>query len=189
MKRLATLFTALTLTLAACTAVPSGIDPAYQVTDSALLGDWVSKNGTKVEIEHAGGKAFEVEVSDARSKATYRGHLLEISGKRFAEVSVHQPDGNTNGTPSGKNDAPVYYYAMVEISGDTMTHHPLRAEWLDQQSKNLPGAIYKSTSQEQPGSGGLIVQDRTAMLELLKKAASDPTAFSPAETLNRTKGK
>ncbi|MCG3123321.1 MAG: hypothetical protein GIKADHBN_01733 [Phycisphaerales bacterium] len=166
--------------LTGCAAnVPSGIDPAYHAVDTAMLGEWNGPNNTTVEIEHLGGSAFELEVSDAKDEATYRGHLLDISGKKFAEVSVFQPDQKT--------EVPVYLYAMVEVSGDTMVHKPIKAEWLAEQSRNLPSAIYRSTADEQPGSGGVVVRDRAAMLELLRKASTDPSAFGATETLTRKK--
>jgi hypothetical protein len=159
--------------------VASGIDPSYQVVEATMLGTWTAANGTKVEIESAGGRAFAVEVEDKTSEAEYRGHLLEIGGKRFAEVSLYQPDR--------KDAVPVYHYAMVEIAGDVMIHRPLRAEWMAEASRSMPGSIFHSTATEQPGSGGVVVRDRSAMLEMLRKAASDPAALGAAEELKRAR--
>ncbi|MCC6426215.1 MAG: hypothetical protein IT435_05290 [Phycisphaerales bacterium] len=179
MKRVA-MFACLMMGLAAgCSSVPSGIDPSYHTRDSRLLGDWTATRGAQVEVSYAGGDAFRLEVEDSTSEATYRGHLLDIAGKKIAEVSVYQPD---------RSDAvPVYHYAMVEINGDTMTHRPLKAEWLAEASKSSPGAVYKSTAEAQPGSGGLVVRDGAAMLEVLRKAAGDEGAWGAAETLTRKK--
>lgn len=167
------------MAIGGCQSVPSGIDPAYQVVDTTMLGDWKAANGTDVEIEEIGARGFEIEFDDGKSEAKYRGHLLEIGGKRFVEISLFQADD--------RSQVPVYHYALVEeIAADTLTHRPLRPEWLAEAGKNLQGAIYRSMAEEQPGSGGLVVRDRAAMVELLQKAAGDPNAFGPAETLKRS---
>lgn len=173
----AALAASLLISMPACTTVPSGIDPAYHTTDTSFLGTWSSPRGTTVTIDHLGGAAFDMIVSDGTESASYHGHLLEVGGAKFAEVSVFQP-GDTR-------EIPVYIYAMVDVNGNTMLHKPIRSEWMAQESRTLPDAIYHSTSQEQPGSGGVVVRDRSAMLTLLRKAASDPSAFGPAETLTR----
>lgn len=173
----AAVIASLLLAVSACTTVPSGIDPAYQTPDTSFLGTWTSQRGTTVKIDHLGGAAFDMVVSDGAESASYRGHLLEVGGAQFAEISVFQP--------GEKNEIPVYIYAMVDVNESTMIHKPIRPEWMAQESRTLPGAIYHSTSQEQPGSGGVVVRDRSAMLTLLRKAAADPSAFGPAETLTR----
>lgn len=174
---IATVIVSLLAVIPACTTVPSGIDPSYHTLDTSFLGTWTSQRGTTVTIDHLGGAAFDMIVSDGTEAASYRGHLLEVGGAKFAEVSVFQP--------GDKNEIPVYIYAMVDVNGNTMIHKPIRPEWMAQESRTLPDAIYHSTSQEQPGSGGVVVRDRSAMLTLLRKAAADPSAFGPAETLTR----
>lgn len=184
MKKIVTMLLAAALLTGCAAQIPSGIDPAFHASGAAdlgMLGHWKSARGTEVVITHMGGAAFEMDVTDGSTSAVYRGHLLAVGGARFAEVSVFQPEGS--------REIPVYVYALVELSGDSMVHKPLRAEWLAQESSRLPGAIYHSTAQEQPGSGGVVVRDRGAMLELLRKAASDPAAFGPGETLQRVHAK
>lgn len=170
---------AITLLAGCQSGPPGGIDPAYQIVDRSMEGNWTTANGTKVEIEALGNRAFEAEFDDGKTEATYQGHLLSINGKKFIEISLFQPDR--------RSEIPVYHYALVEEIGETITHRPLRPEWLAEASKSMPDAIYRSTAQEQPGSGGLVVRDNAAMLEVLKKAASDPGAFGPAEKLARVK--
>lgn len=158
---------------------PAGVDSAYQVMDFGMLGDWRTDQGVDVGVAGLGRRGFEARIRSGEDSATYRGHLLEVAGMRFIEVSVHQP--------SGDQSVPVYHYAAVLRSGDEMTHRPIRAEWLASASAGMPDAIYRSTAGTSPGSGGVVVKDRGAMLELLRRAASDPSAFGPDERLTRVK--
>lgn len=165
---------------AGCASVPSGVDPSYQVVDSSMLGSWTSPAGTSIQIDRVGTQAFEIELHDGTSDAKYRGHLLSIDGKRFVEVSLFQPEKSS--------EVPVYHYAMVdEIGPDALTHRPIKAQWLAEASRNIAGAIYQSTAQEQPDTGGVVVRNRGAMLQILRKASNDPSAFGPPETLKRKK--
>ncbi|MBL8963150.1 MAG: hypothetical protein KF787_11495 [Phycisphaeraceae bacterium] len=166
--------------LAGCRgAPPAGVDPAYQVADLGMLGDWRTDEGVEIGVDSLGRAGFIVKIRSADDSATYRGHLLEVAGMRFIEVSVHQPDRD--------GSVPVYHYAAVERIGDVMTHRPIRADWLASASAGMPEAIYRSTAESSPGSGGVVVRERQAMLELLRKAASDPAALGPAERLVRVK--
>src|SRR5262249_11910301 len=104
--------------------------------------------------------------------------LLDIAGKRFVEIAVHQPD---------KKSVPVYMYGRLDIKGDNLTYSRMRNEWLERAVKGMPGAAYKSTADVQPNTGGVVVKDVTQMHELLEKAAADPNAFGEPEQGRRVK--
>lgn len=172
------------LFLAACACPRGGVDSSSRTTDSAYLGDWKSAAGTDVKIESGRGGSFVITVADPKERQAFRGHLLAIDGKHVAEISVYDP-GAEKSPP--KDAVPVFHYALVGVSGDTMTHAPLRPEWLKGAVQGKSGAVYGSTSQIVGGSGSVVVKDAAMMKELLTRAVHDAGAFGPTDTLTRVR--
>jgi major membrane immunogen (membrane-anchored lipoprotein) len=152
-------------------------DVSNVVTDPSFEGTWRGTSRTAA-VKHA-GDGYSVTITDNSGSQTYDVNLLDINGKRFVEILVHDPKGS--------KEVPVYLYGRLDIKGDTATYRRLRNEWLEAAAKTMEGVTYKSTSDVQPGTGGVVVRDAAHMHELLSKAAQDPAAFGEPEVAHRIK--
>lgn len=168
--------------IAGCaSAPPVGLPAGTHVQDAGYAGRWTDSAGREVVVKPASRRSFRLTIRDAEQTENFRGHLVEVDGRRLCEISVFDP-----GARDGKG-VPVFHYALVERQGDTLKHAPLRSEWLRQAVAGARGAAYIETSQAASGSGGAVVQDGDAMRELLRKALADPAAFGSPEVLTRAK--
>jgi hypothetical protein len=177
---LAPLFACL-LALPACTHSHQArvADVATQVTDPSFEGKWASNAGRSAVIKHVSKNDYTAAITDKTGTTTYHVDLLDIAGKRFVEISVHEPEK--------KADVPVYMYARLDIKGDELAYRRMRNEWLEKTVKGMQGVAYKSTAEVQPNTGGAVVKDADQMHALLEKAAADPTAFGDPEIAHRVK--
>lgn len=177
-------FLALATGLVGCaSAPPPGLPAATHSIDTAFLGTWVASSKAQATIAPGPAGSFKVTVNDGAATRDLRGYLVKIDNRELCELQVYQPEGQER----ERNAVPVYHYAQVSVKGDTLTHTPLKAEWLKQQTKGSPNTTYVTTSELIAGSGGAVVRDGSAMLELLKKALKDPAAFEKPEVLTRQK--
>lgn len=172
---------------AACLLLPSCAhthqsrvaDVATQVSDPSFVGRWKSVNGRVAEVKASKKTGYTVTMTDDSGSKTYDVDLLDIDGKTIAEIAVHEPQG--------KGQVPVYLYGRIDIKGDDITYRRLRNEWLEKTAKQMQGVVYKSTSDVEPNTGGVVVRDAQQMDELLEKAARDPAAFGAPERGRRMK--
>jgi hypothetical protein len=182
MKRtlLAAALTGVLLPLSACShSHPTRVaDVATPVTDPSFEGSWASNGGRSAVVKRGSGDTYKVTITDKTGSTTYDVDLLDIAGKRFVEIAVHQPD---------KKTVPVYMYGRLDIKGNNLTYARMRNEWLERTAKSMQGVTYKSTSEVQKDTGGVVVKDVAQMHELLEKAAADPTAFGEPEQAHRVK--
>lgn len=182
MKRtlLAAALIALLIPLSACShSHPDRVaDIATPVTDPSFEGSWASNGGRSAVVKRGSGDTYKVTITDKTGSTTYDVDLLELAGKRFVEIAVHQPDTKS---------VPVYMYGRLDIKGNNLTYSRMRNEWLERTAKAMQGVTYKSTGEVQPNTGGIVVKDVNQMKELLEKAAADPAAFGEAEQAHRTK--
>lgn len=172
----------LPLALAACAGPRGGVDSSTHTTDSAYVGSWKSASETVIAISSGRDQSFRIWVTDPHESTERAGYLLDIDGKQVAEISVYDPAADN---AHSKESLPVYHYALVSVSGNTMTHAPLRPEWLKSAVQGKSGAVYGSTSQIIGGSGSVVVKDAAMMKALLVKAVHDKDAFGPTDTLQR----
>jgi hypothetical protein len=174
------LLSATLLALPACSQAHHArlADVATKITDPTFEGAWKGSARTAL-VERGSATAYRVTMTDNTGSGTYDVDLLEIGGKRFVEIAVHDPKGS--------KEVPVYMYGRLDITGDTITYRRLRNEWLESAVKGMEGVTYKSTGQVQRGTGGVVVRDPAHMHDLLSKAAADPAAFGEPEVAHRAK--
>jgi hypothetical protein len=177
----AALFAGALLALPACshTHQTRVADVATQVSDPSFEGSWKSNAGRTAVIKHASRTGYTVTITDNSQTTNYDVDLLDIGGKRFVEIAVHDPDK--------KGEVPVYMYGRVDIKGNDLTYRRMRNEWLEKTAKSMQGVTYKSTGEVQRNTGGVVLKDAKQMQELLEKAAADPTAFGEPEIAHRVK--
>jgi hypothetical protein len=153
-------------------------DVATHVTDPSFEGSWSSSAGRSAVVKKASGDSYLVTISDKTGSTAYHVDLLDIAGKRFVEIAVHEPD---------KKSVPVYMYGRLDIKGNNLTYARMRNEWLERTAKSMQGVTYKSTGEVQKDTGGVVVKDVAQMHELLEKAAADPAAFGEPEQAHKVK--
>jgi hypothetical protein len=153
-------------------------DVATHVTDPSFEGSWASNAGRSAVVKRDSGDSYLVTISDKTGATTYHVDLLDVAGKRFLEIAVHEPTRKT---------VPVYMYSRLDIKGNNLTYSRMRNEWLERTAKAMQGVTYKSTGEVQKDTGGVVVKDVAKMQELLEKAAADPAAFGEPEQAHRVK--
>lgn len=163
----------------ACTEPPEGLAERTHVEPTSVLGTWRSEKGSTLTVTRA-DEGFKAVLKNEREERAFLGHVVSVGGAQFVEVSMFQPGGK-------KGERPVFHYGKVSVSGDRMTHTPIRAEWMKQQVEGKPGMEWVSTAGVEPHSGGAVVKDAAAMQAILEQAAKDPGAFGESDVLTRVK--
>lgn len=160
----------------ACEGLPRLAIDDWSVERDELVGRWQHPAGHVVEISDMSFERYGVRVERADGSVSERmiGRLTEAGGATFLELLINNP---------ADDEPPVYHYARVEASGDSLRHAPLNPDWLAAQ---VDGSALRAGATE-AGQPVAVTTDPDALRAVLARAATDPAAFQPAETLRRVR--
>lgn len=160
--------------LAGCASGPaSGLPEGSRIVYDRLFGEWRSPDAAAFRVEPGPEDSVIVTVADEPRPTRYVGWHVEVPGGRLLELSL---DGSKS---------PSFYYSHVRVRGDELSTRSLQEQWL--RANAVRGAVAVGDPQIDGAEGGALVRDRAAMEDLLRRALTDPGAFTEPEVYTRVK--
>lgn len=165
-----------TVQLTGCKTHQSAVFAKSEVVSPAsLTGTWTAADGRTFTIRETPGGGLRIKGPEGE----HTGVLVDVAGRSIIEIPMSDP------ARMGDDASPVYHYGLVRVSGgDTMEHQGLNAAWLVGQQQGSSAIVAAPLAS---GAGTVTATDPETMRGLLKKAATDPSAWGVKETLTRTK--